>query len=67
MKIIQCMVPEICSVTDEFFLTLDHFLLFYFPNNPKNHSFHKMKKNPTRDVIILYMCTINENHMMYVF
>ena len=28
----------------EFFLTLDHFLPFYSPNNLKNHNFDKMKK-----------------------
>ena len=28
----------------EFFLTLDHFLPFYSPNNSKNHSFDKMEK-----------------------
>ena len=28
----------------EFFLTLEHFLPFYSPNNPKNHSFDKMEK-----------------------
>ena len=25
----------------------------------------KTKKNPTRDIIILHMCTINDNHMIY--
>ena len=45
----------------QFFLSLNYFLLFYSPNNPKNHNFDKMKKT-TRDIIILYKCTINENH-----
>ena len=48
----------------ELFFTLDHFLPLYSPNNRENHNFDKMKKT-TWD-IILYMCTINENHMMYV-
>ena len=26
----------------------------------------KKEKKMTGDIIILYMCTINENHMMYV-
>ena len=30
----------------------------------KNQKFEKMKKNPG-DIIILHMCTINDNHMMY--
>ena len=34
------------------------------PNNPKNLNFEKMKKTPG-DNIILHMCTINDNHMMY--
>ena len=35
------------------------------PNNPENQHFEKWKKIPV-DIIILHMCTINENHMMYV-
>ena len=48
----------------EFFVILDCFLPFYPPNNPKNQNFEKMKKTPG-DIIILHMCTINDNHMMY--
>ena len=48
----------------ECFVILDHFLLFYSPNNPKNQNFQKMKKMPG-DIIILHMCNINGNHMMY--
>ena len=47
----------------EFFLTLDHFLPFLSPNNPKNNNSDKIKQT-TQVIIILYMCTINENHMM---
>ena len=47
-----------------FFVILDHFLRFYLLNNPKNQNFEKMKKAPG-DTIILHMCTINDNHMMY--
>ena len=50
----------------EFFVTLGHFMHFDPPNNPKNLNFEKMKKAPG-DVIILHMCTINENHMTYGF
>ena len=38
MIIIWCMVPEIWSAT-EFFFILDHLLPFYLPNNPKNQNF----------------------------
>ena len=34
------------------------------PNNLENQNFEKMKKMPG-DMIILQMCTINENYMMY--
>ena len=42
------------------------FCLFYPPNNPKNQKFEKMKKMPA-DIIILHICMINDNHMMYCF
>ena len=58
------MVPKIWRMTDRIFVILDHFLPFYPPNNPKNQNFDKIKKLPT-DTIILQMCTINDNHMMY--
>ena len=38
------------------------FLPFYHPNNPKNQNSEKMKKTPG-DIIILHMCTINDNHI----
>ena len=60
-----CMVPEIWSVwRTEFFVILDCFLPFSFHDNPKNQNFEKMKKTP-RGIIILHMCTINDNHMRY--
>ena len=40
------------------------FLPFYLPNNLKNQNFEKLKK-PPEDIIILHMCTINDNQMMY--
>ena len=57
------MVPDILSAT-ELFVIFGHFLPFYPLNNPKNQNFEKMKKTPG-DIIILHMCTINDNHMMY--
>ena len=48
----------------EFFLNLNYFLPFYPHNNLENQNFEKMKKIPI-DIIILHMCTINENHMMH--
>ena len=49
----------------EFLIILHHFLPFYPPNKPKNQNF-KIKKKPG-DIIILHMCTTNDNHMMYSF
>ena len=43
---------------------MDHFLPFYTPNNLKNQNFEKVKETPG-DIIILHMCTINDNHMVY--
>ena len=48
----------------EFFVVLDCFLPFYPTNNLKNKNFEKLKKTPG-DIIILHVCTINDNHMMY--
>ena len=48
----------------EFVVILDHFLTFYPTNNPKSKLFKKSKNLPG-DIIILEMCTINDNHMMY--
>ena len=48
----------------EFSVILNHFLPFQPPNNPENQNFEKMKKMP-RYIIILNMCIINENTMMY--
>ena len=45
---------------------VDHFSPFYPPNNPKNQNFEKIKTTPG-DIIILHMCNINDNHMMYDF
>ena len=59
------MVPEIWSVTDSLsFWTIS--FPFYPTNNSENQIFEKMKKkqNP-RDIIILHMYTINNNHVMY--
>ena len=46
-----------------FFVILHHFFPFCILN-PKNKKFEKMKKTP-EDIIILHMCTINDNHMIY--
>ena len=64
MTIIWCMVPEKWSVTGRIFIIFDCFLLFYLPDNPKTQNFEKLKKTP-RDIIILHMCIINNNQMMY--
>ena len=40
------------------------FYTFTTPTHPKNPNFEKMKKNPW-DIVILHVCTINDNHMVY--
>ena len=48
----------------KFFIILDCFLPFCPPDDSENQNFEKMKNDPG-DIIILHMCTINDNHMMY--
>ena len=43
---------------------LDHFLHFYPPKNQKNQNFEKMNI-ASGDIIILYKCTKNHDHMLY--
>ena len=50
------------------FVILDHFLHFYFTNNPNIQNFEKMKKKKKKfpgDIIISHRGTINDNHIMY--
>ena len=49
---------------DKIFCNIGHLLPFYPTMEQENQNFKKMKKI-TGDIIILHMCTINENHMMY--
>ena len=63
MTMIPCMVPKIWSIADSFLLFWTICLPFYYPNNPENQNFEKMRKTPAD--IILHMYTINNNHMMY--
>ena len=64
ITIIWYTVPESLSETDIIFCHFGHFLPFYLCNNPENQNFEKMKKTPS-DIIILHLCTTNDNHMMY--
>ena len=61
---------QIWSATDRIFCHFGLFFVLLPPNNPKNQNFEKMKKKKQktkkpRDIIMLYMFTINDNHMMY--
>ena len=48
-----------------FFVIWGHFLPFLPTNNLENQNFEKIKKKTPGDIIILHMCTANDNHMMY--
>ena len=62
---IWSMVPGIYKAWwTESFVILGHFLHFDPPSNLKNQNFEKMK-NTAADIIILHLCTTNDNHMMY--
>ena len=53
------------SETDIFLSFWAIFLPFYPTNNPENQNFEKINK-AYEDVIILYMCTKNHDHMVYM-
>ena len=67
MTIKWSIVPEVWSTTNRIFVILDPSLHFYpHGNNLKNQTLDKNRKNTCLgDIIILHMCTIYENHMMY--
>ena len=48
----------------EFFVILDHFLLFHLPHDLKNQNFEKLKKIP-QNIIILHMYTRNHDHILH--
>ena len=59
----RCMVPEMWSATDRIFCHFEPlFALLLPPNTLKNQNFEKIKK-PPRNIIILLICTINDNHI----
>ena len=60
------MIPEIWSATDRFFCHSGQFFALLPPMAPENQNFGKINNKP-EDNIILQMCTIDDNHMMYGF
>ena len=58
------MVPEIKGTMDKIFCHFGPFLPFEPPNNPKNQYFENIKQT-SGDIIILHLCTTNDNHMLY--
>ena len=65
MKIVWCWFRRYGAWQTEFFVILDHFLPFYTPMDPENENFESMKITHGRIIIILHMCNINDNHMIY--
>ena len=58
------MVPETWNTTENFLSFWTICCPFIPLNNPQHQYFENMKQTPG-DIIILHMCTINDNHMMY--
>ena len=56
-------VPETWSETNIIFCHFGPFFPLLPPNKPKNKNLEKMKKSG--DSILLHMCTINQDHMVY--
>ena len=46
----------------KFFVIFGHFLPFQPPDNKKNFKIGKKKKKTPGDIIILHICTTNDNH-----
>ena len=62
------MVPEILSVMDKIFCHFGPFFSFLPPKTLKNQNFKKLKekkKKTPRDIINLYKCIKNPDHMPY--
>ena len=62
------MVPEIWSMTHRIFCHFGPFFALLQKTTQKQHKkskFWKTEKKTPRDIIILHMCTINDNHTMY--
>ena len=57
------MLPEIWMGQTEFCVILDHFCPLT-PKNQHKQNYENIEKTP-EDIILLHMCTINEDHMMY--
>ena len=64
MKIIWCMVPETRSATDRILSFWTVFCPFTPLRAQKIKSLKKWKKH-VKDIIILQMCTVNDNHLMH--
>ena len=64
VTITWCTVPELRSEMDIIFCHFRPFLPFYPLNNPGNQDFKIWKKAPG-DVIILHLCTKNQDHVIY--
>ena len=52
-------------VLDRIFCHFGPFFDHLPPNNPENQNFEKIKNTPGN--MILHMCTINDNRIMYGF
>ena len=63
ITIIWCMLLKIWNLTDIIFCHLGHFLPFSPLLTQKIKFGMNVKK--AADIILLYMCTINEDHIMY--
>ena len=67
VTIIWYMVPKISNTMDRTFCHFGPFFALLPPSQPQKMKILKKWKKAPADIIILHMCTINDNHMIYDF
>ena len=67
VTIIWYMVPKISNTMDRTFCHFGPFFALLPPSQPQKMKILKKWKKAPADIIILHMCMINNNHMIYDF
>ena len=65
MTNISCMVTEIGSTTDRIFCNFGPFFELLPPLKTQKIKISKKQKKKPGYIIILHLCTVNDNYLMY--